>query len=63
MLLYLIKEMGSGARPHLSGAKVRHKFLFIPATSSEFFVTDSVAIAITNENVLGAFGDKLACET
>jgi hypothetical protein len=45
MLLYLIKEMGRGARPHLNGAKVRHKFLFIPATSSEFFAADLVALA------------------
>jgi len=35
----------------------------IPATSSEFFATDLVAIAITNEKILRAFGDKPACET
>jgi hypothetical protein len=47
----------------LNGAKVRRKFLFPATASSEFFATDLVVIAITNENVLGAFGDKLACET
>jgi hypothetical protein len=35
-------------------------FLLIAAGSGEFFATDLVAIAIANENVLVALGDKLA---
>jgi hypothetical protein len=40
----------------LNCPKIRRKFLFIPATSSEFFAAYLVVIAITNENALGVFG-------
>ena len=62
-LIGSVRECWSSGGLILNGAKVQRKFLFAATASSEFFATDLVVIAVTNENVLGAFGDKLACET